>query len=72
MNANDVRELLRERVKAAGSQYKLAAAIGVDYGHLNAAVNGRCAPGPKILRALGLRRVFLYEVVVVAEEAPPP
>lgn len=43
------------------SQAQAADALGVSSQYLNDVITGTRRPGPKILRALKLRRVFRYE-----------
>lgn len=38
----------------------LAADLGISPQHLSNVLNGRKIPGPKVLRALGYRRVMVY------------
>lgn len=56
-------ELLRIRVKEFQSHEKAAWAMGMGVDHLSQVLNGRSAPGPKVLKWLGLKRVFHYEHV---------
>ena len=61
MDARGVAVLLKARLSAFPTQEKAAWRIGVGMDHLNAVLNGRCPPGPKILKFLGLKRRFVYE-----------
>ncbi len=64
MNASEVREMLRDKVKAAGTRTAWCAAqrpsiSGAMVSHF---LLGRIDPPPKILAALGVRRVVTYEL----------
>lgn len=61
LTAADVLDQLHELVTARGSQKKAAEALYVTTSHLNDVLHGRREIGPKILRAMGLRRVVVYE-----------
>lgn len=63
MDANGVRELLKIRLQRAGfkTNQSAALAIGISDSHLSHVLDGKDKPGPKILRWLGLKRVFIYE-----------
>ena len=51
---------LRQRAARAGSQAALAQQLGITPTYLSEVLGGRREPGPKFLRALGLRRVTVY------------
>jgi len=51
---------LRRRAKMAGSQAKVAKALGVTPAAITQALRGDREPGPALLRTLGLERVVLY------------
>lgn len=54
---------LQSDIKRAGSQRKWAAEHDVTGQYVCDLLRGRREPGPKILAALGVRRVVAYEVV---------
>jgi transcriptional regulator with XRE-family HTH domain len=56
-------DLLRVRVAAAGGQQQFADSIGVSQGYVNDILAGKREPGPKILLALGYKKVSLYEMM---------
>ncbi len=56
----DLVELLRQRAKRIGSQQRLAETLGVTPPYLSDVLGGRREPGPKILKALRLRRQVVY------------
>ncbi len=60
LSKNEVLALLRARAEKAGSQRALAERLGVTPAYLSDVLQGRREPGPKILAALGLRRVEMY------------
>lgn len=53
-----IRAELRKRVQSAGSQKALAAAVGCSTAYLHDVLHGRRAPGPVILRFLGLVKSY--------------
>lgn len=63
MNHEDMLARLRQRVADAGSQLAFSKQQGVSLSHLNDALRGEREPGPKILRAIGLRRVPMFEEI---------
>lgn len=54
MTADDVRIILREACRKAGTPATWADKHGVSQAYVSDTLNGRREPGPKILRALGL------------------
>lgn len=58
-----VQALLRRIVAFHGTQVAAAAALGVSMSDFNRVIRGNEAPGPKLLKALGLKRVTFYEEV---------
>lgn len=58
--AKDVRGLLADEVRLAGTQTKLAARIGMSIAHLSEILSGVCEPGEKTLRWLKLERHTVY------------
>ena len=63
MTESEVRELIRETCRRAGSQKNWAAQSGFSAAYLCDVLEGRRAPGNAILVPLGLRRVVSYEPV---------
>jgi transcriptional regulator with XRE-family HTH domain len=60
LSAAHVREILRKGCKAK-TQKGYARELGVSVSYLNRTIKGRrVEPGPKLLKALGLRRVLVY------------
>lgn len=62
----DALRLLRRHLKSAGyygAKIELARAAGVSHCSVSHVLTGRHAFGDKLLAALGLRRVELYEVI---------
>lgn len=64
MTAEDVRDLVRKRIAAAGSMAALAKQWKCTAGYLSNILNGRDTPGPRILKPLGLRIVTTTTYVV--------
>jgi DNA-binding phage protein len=56
----DIYAELNAAIARPGGQAALAAEARVTRQHVNRVVNGTSPPGPKLLRALGLRRVVRY------------
>lgn len=61
MNAKDVKSILRERIKEAGSYEKAAKRLGVSLTSVSYLMANRRAPSPKLLDRLGLKKVVTYE-----------
>lgn len=59
MTGSAVRDRLRALVRRHGDQLRAASAMRVSPQYISNVLRGQ-APGPKILRALGLRRVVDY------------
>lgn len=57
---------LREQLRLAGSQLALAEELGISPQYLNDILHRGRALGPKVLRALGYRRVTVYEPLTPA------
>jgi len=55
-----VMDALRARLDGR-TQLAVALALGVSTSHLNDVLRGRRKPGPKIIRALGFKKVVSYE-----------
>jgi plasmid maintenance system antidote protein VapI len=56
----DVLNLLRTEIMKAGSQSAWARRAGVNRPTINSILHGRRTIQPKVLSALGLRKVFAY------------
>jgi hypothetical protein len=54
MTADDVRSMLREACRKAGTSAAWADKNNVSQAYVSDTINGRREPGPAILRALGL------------------
>lgn len=65
MTESELVALLKSRVEQAGSMRALAREFGIQPSYLSDLLQGRRAPGPKVLGPLGLRRVKLvtYEPI---------
>jgi hypothetical protein len=61
MDADGVRQLLRDACRNAGGVRQFAEAAGVSTQLVYAVAIGRQQPGDKILDALGLERVVFYQ-----------
>lgn len=70
MTAEDVRDLVRKRIAAAGSMAALAKQWKCSTGYLSNILNGRDTPGPRILKPLGLRIVTTTTYVVESVICP--
>ena len=62
-------DLLRERVEKAGGQMAFGREHGISQGYVNDVLKGRYAPGPKLLKALGVERAEEEFVVVESRGA---
>jgi hypothetical protein len=61
LNAEQVRDLLRERLKEVGGKHgALAAAIDVSDAYLSTVLSGKQIPGPRLSKWLGLERVTVW------------
>ena len=60
----DPRQILVDRAQVAG-QVALAKELGVSLTYINDVIRGIRAPGPKILRALGIEREVRYKRVSI-------
>ncbi len=58
VNEKDIREELRRLVRALGSRTAVATRLRISRPYLTDLLNGNRAPGPKILRALGLKKSY--------------
>lgn len=61
MDAEGVRKFLAIKVAEFDSQIRAAAAMGVSDSHLAHVLSGKDKPGPRVLKYLGLRRIYHYE-----------
>lgn len=61
-------DVLRKRVDAQ-SQAAVAAELGITQGYLSDILNGNRALGPKILKALGFKKVVVFEPIRKSDEA---
>jgi transcriptional regulator with XRE-family HTH domain len=61
MNEQEVIALVAAQAKEAGSMRELARRWGITVSYVSDLLNGRRAPGPKILGPLGLERVKRIE-----------
>jgi len=64
MNEKEVIRLLMSLVESAGGQRQFARSAGLSAAYVNDVIHGNRAPGPSILKALGLKEkaVKVYEV----------
>lgn len=69
MTRRQVVDLLREKVEQAGGQMAFGREHGISQGYVNDVLKGRYAPGPKLLKALGVERA--EEEFVVAKGRTP-
>lgn len=60
MTADEVRHLVFDHVRRAGSIYALSREWRIARGHLHGIVGGRKGPGRKVLDRLGLERVVEF------------
>lgn len=63
MTLDKVVEQLRREVAEAGSEIAWAAPHGISQSYVNFVLRNVIRPGPKILKALGLKKVISYEKV---------
>lgn len=63
MTPEQVRDLLRARARALGSQTALAKQLDVSIALINQIISGRAEPAKKICHALGIERVVTYRKV---------
>jgi hypothetical protein len=62
MTADDVRELMREKIAEAGSMRRWASEVEVSTPYLSDVLAGNRRPSEAICRALGLRMIVSTEV----------
>lgn len=70
MTEAEVIDLIRAKVKADGSMRAYARETGVAVSYVSDLLNGRRAPGPKILGPLGLVREKVVRYVPKPEGKP--
>lgn len=65
LNVEQVKQMLRGVLREVGfgAQREFSRASGCSHSSVAHVLSGHTTPGPKILKALGLRRVVLYEVI---------
>lgn len=61
MNADDVRQLLGAKIGEYSTLEQAAWRLGISAVYLEQVMKGRARPGFKVLKILGLKRVFTYE-----------
>ena len=61
MDADGVRKYLAIKLERFGSNVEAAKIMGISDAHLGHVLAGKDAPGPKVLKFLGLKRVYHYE-----------
>lgn len=61
MTESEVIALVRRKVDEAGSMREYARQTGVTVSYVSDLLNGRRAPGPKILGPLGIERVKVVD-----------
>ena len=61
LEIKDVIRLLRSEVKRAGGQAAWASKTGINRVIVNKVLGGKASPTKSIIRALGLRMVFVFE-----------
>ncbi len=61
LTEDDVIDRLRAAVQAAGSQKAYAELHGISEQYVSNALLRRCAPGPRMLEAIGVERRVYYE-----------
>jgi hypothetical protein len=61
LNDDDVLRLLRAAVEREGSQAAFAKRYGVDRAHVNSALNGKRGVSATLVKALGLRKVYVID-----------
>jgi transcriptional regulator with XRE-family HTH domain len=61
LDDDDVVHLLRAAVKREGSQAAFAERHGLDRGTMNSILNGKRRVSATVLRALGLRKVYVID-----------
>lgn len=61
MDADGVRKFLAIKLGRFDSNVQAAKVMGISDAHLTHILNGKDLPGPKVLKYLGLKRVYHYE-----------
>jgi len=67
---NEVQIELKERLRQGLTQIELAGQLGLHHVHLSQVIRGAKRPGPKVLKALGMRAVTVYEHIVPRAQKP--
>ena len=57
----EVKQRLRDACAKAGSQNKWAKRVGLSQTYVGNVLMGKIAPGPSLLKALGLKKVIMYQ-----------
>jgi hypothetical protein len=70
MNEQNFANYLAFLVQAKGSQAAAAEAWGISKPYLSDILHGRRLPGPKLLKALGVRREVVYTEDAVLRKIP--
>lgn len=60
---------MRSRIASLGSQQAFAANAGVSAAYVSDVLNARRDPGAAILKALGYRKVVVYQMVAAKDAA---
>lgn len=63
MTKEQVVKRIRDKVRSCEGQTRAADSYGVTPQHLNDVLAGNRAPGPKLLKGMGLERVVTYKAV---------
>lgn len=61
VTVQEIREMLLRQCKEVGSQGAWGKRHGLSQIYVSDVIHGRRAPGEKILAALGLRKIILYD-----------
>lgn len=69
LSTEEVVEALRAKCKEYENLRLASAALGLERDYLSSILNGRAAPGIKVLQAIGVRRRIVYERVSEGEGA---
>jgi hypothetical protein len=63
MNIAQLIGRLERELKVLGTSRRLAAKMDVTHSHMSDVLKGTRAPGPSLLRSMGLERVVMYRKV---------
>jgi DNA-binding transcriptional regulator YdaS (Cro superfamily) len=69
LTEEDVRARLRAAIEAAGGQRKFAEEHGFTTSYVHDVIHGRRALAARILQALGIKRIVLYQEMEAEEGA---